>query len=167
MRKCPTRFCYGTCSRSASCAAALLLDRGWIDDTGSSSRMEATEKGGKSLFRQLGELRGELQTLLGILHIAASGYALYDTSAEKIAAARHLLENVTRIPIIIEPRQVLIGEAPMNVDLHGTYWEKLCANPCSAVSYKIRCRICEIQHSVQNSYNNNHQQGEESPCRPT
>jgi hypothetical protein len=38
----------------------------------------------------------------GVLHITASGYSPSDASAEKLAAARHLLEVACRLPILIE-----------------------------------------------------------------
>jgi exopolyphosphatase/guanosine-5'-triphosphate,3'-diphosphate pyrophosphatase len=38
----------------------------------------------------------------GILRIMASGYSPTDASADKLAAARHLLEMVCRFPIVIE-----------------------------------------------------------------
>jgi CHAD domain-containing protein len=38
----------------------------------------------------------------GVLHLTASGYSPNDPSAEKLAAARHLLEVVCHLPILIE-----------------------------------------------------------------
>jgi CHAD domain-containing protein len=50
--------------------------------------------------RQIRRLK--LEYVNGVLHILASGYSPNDASAEKIAAARHLLEVVCRTPIVIE-----------------------------------------------------------------
>jgi len=44
----------------------------------------------------------------GILHIVASGYSPNNAAAEKLAAARHLLEVVCQIPILIEPHSTFI-----------------------------------------------------------
>jgi CHAD domain-containing protein len=46
--------------------------------------------------------RLELERSGGILHITAPGYFGNDAAAEKLAAARHLLETVCRLPILIE-----------------------------------------------------------------
>jgi hypothetical protein len=45
--------------------------------------------------------RLELKKADDILLITAPGYVEYDSSAEKLAAARHLLEIACRLPILI------------------------------------------------------------------
>jgi CHAD domain-containing protein len=47
--------------------------------------------------------RLEVHTQNGFIEIAAQGYSARDRAAERIAAARHLLENIYRRPILVKP----------------------------------------------------------------
>ncbi len=49
----------------------------------------------------------QVRRQVGRLDVAADGYSSRDPLAEKIAAARHLLESVYRIPVIVAPLRTL------------------------------------------------------------
>jgi hypothetical protein len=61
-----------------------------------------------------GRIHGlSVQEHTGFILITAEGYVARDPLAEKIAAARHLLETVSRCPVLVKPRAVKRAKMPL------------------------------------------------------